>query len=200
MIFITVFVRPTASEKHLVTVGRWSTALLMLFSALFALVLSNALQAFQILLQIGAGTGLLFILRWFFGTALMPTVKSPPWSFLSLAIYFQVLHTRFGFSPIANDLQFLLSVGLTTLAWVAVTLLTAPSDMETLTHFVRKIQPGGPGWAKVREQMQAEEAHRQKLVYSHGNIVHRWWEPLPFIPLCFPPVILFTENGRQDCF
>ena len=48
-------------------------------------------------------------------------------------------------------------MGLTTLAWVAVTLLTAPSDMETLTHFVRKIQPGGPGWAKVREQMQAEE-------------------------------------------
>ena len=151
------FVRPTASEKHLVTVGRWSTALLMLFSALFALVLSNALQAFQILLQIGAGTGLLFILRWFwYRINAYSEITAMLVSFL-LAIYFQVLHTRFGFSPIANDLQFLLSVGLTTLAWVVVTLLTAPSDMETLTHFVRKIQPGGPGWAKVREQMQAEE-------------------------------------------
>ena len=123
----------------------------------FALVLSNALQAFQILLQIGAGTGLLFILRWFwYRINAYSEITAMVVSFL-LAIYFQVLHTRFGFSPIANDLQFLLSVGLTTLAWVAVTLLTAPSDMETLTHFVRKIQPGGPGWAKVREQMQAEE-------------------------------------------
>ena len=156
--FYRRFVRPEASEKHLVAVGRWSTALLMLFSALFALVLSNALQAFQILLQIGAGTGLLFILRWFwYRINAYSEITAMVVSFL-LAIYFQVLHTRFGFSPIANDLQFLWSVGLTTLAWVAVTLLTAPSDMDTLTDFVRKIQPGGPGWAKVRAHMQTEES------------------------------------------
>ena len=156
--FYRRFVCPEASEKHLVAVGRWSTALLMLFSALFALVLSNALQAFQILLQIGAGTGLLFILRWFwYRINAYSEITAMVVSFL-LAIYFQVLHTRFGFSPIANDLQFLWSVGLTTLAWVAVTLLTAPSDMDTLTDFVRKIQPGGPGWAKVRAHMQTEES------------------------------------------
>ena len=151
------FIRPDASEQHLVAVGRWSTALLMLFSGLFALVLSNALQAFQILLQIGAGTGLLFILRWFwYRINAYSEITAMVVSFL-LAIYFQLLHTKLGFSPIANDLQFLMSVGLTTLAWVGVTLLTKPSDLKTLTHFVEKIQPGGPGWAKVRAQMNADQ-------------------------------------------
>ena len=151
------FIHPEASEKHLVAVGRVSTLVLMLFSALFALVLSNALQAFQILLQIGAGTGLLFILRWFWyrinaNSELTAMVVS-----FVLAIYFQVVHTALGFSPIANDLQFLLSVGITTLCWVGVTLMTSPSDMSTLTSFVQKIQPGGPGWAVVRAKMARED-------------------------------------------
>lgn len=151
------FIHPEASEKHLVSVGRISTVLLMVFSALFALVLSNALQAFQILLQIGAGTGLLFILRWFwYRVNAYSELTAMIVSFI-LAIYFQVVHTAVGFSPIANDLQFLLSVGITTLCWVGVTLMTSPSEMTTLTSFVKKIQPGGPGWAAVRAEMSTEE-------------------------------------------
>ncbi|MGB1448840.1 MAG: sodium:solute symporter family protein [Flavobacteriaceae bacterium] len=151
------FIRPDATEKHLVAVGRISTVLLMLLSALFALVLSNALQAFQILLQIGAGTGLLFILRWFwYRINAYSELTAMGVSFI-LAVYFQVIHPALGFSPIANDFQFLLSVGLTTLCWVGVTLVTQPSDMSTLRSFVQKIQPGGPGWAKVRLGMTKEE-------------------------------------------
>ena len=112
------FIDPNASEKRLVAVGRLSTVLLMVFSALFALVLSNALQAFQILLQIGAGTGLLFILRWFwYRINAYSELTAMVVSFV-LAIYFQVIHAALGFTPIANDLQFLLSVGITTLCWV----------------------------------------------------------------------------------
>jgi len=151
------FIHPEASEKRLVSVGRISTVLLMVFSALFALVLSNALQAFQILLQIGAGTGLLFILRWFwYRVNAYSELTAMIVSFI-LAIYFQVVHTAVGFSSIANDLQFLLSVGITTLCWVGVTLMTSPSEMTTLTSFVKKIQPGGPGWAAVRAEMSEEE-------------------------------------------
>ncbi|MEN8845801.1 MAG: sodium:solute symporter family protein, partial [Candidatus Arcticimaribacter sp.] len=151
------FIDPNASEKRLVAVGRLSTVLLMVFSALFALVLSNALQAFQILLQIGAGTGLLFILRWFwYRINAYSELTAMVVSFV-LAIYFQVIHAALGFTPIANDLQFLLSVGITTLCWVGVTLITSPSDMGTLTSFVQKIQPGGPGWAVVRAEMSAED-------------------------------------------
>jgi Na+/proline symporter len=151
------FINPNASEKRLVAVGRLSTVLLMVFSALFALILSNALQAFQILLQIGAGTGLLFILRWFwYRINAYSELTAMVVSFV-LAIYFQVIHPALGFTPIANDLQFLLSVGITTLCWVGVTLITFPSDMDTLTSFVQKIQPGGPGWAVVRAEMSVED-------------------------------------------
>ena len=189
------FVRPTASEKHLVAVGRWSTALLMLFSALFALVLSNALQAFQILLQIGAGTGLLFILRWFwYRINAYSEITAMVVSFL-LAIYFQVLHTRFGFSPIANDLQFLLSVGLTTLAWVAVTLLTAPSDMD-IDGFCRKFNQVAPVGQSARTHAN-QRINRAGLVYSYGDIAC-WWVPLRSILPCFPQAISFTEKQELD--
>ena len=151
------FINPNASEKRLVAIGRLSTVLLMLFSALFALVLSNALQAFQILLQIGAGTGLLFIMRWFWYRINAYSELTAMIVSFVLAIYFQVIHTALGFTPIANDLQFLLSVGITTLCWVGVTLMTSPSDMKTLTSFVQKVQAGGPGWTVIREKMSAED-------------------------------------------
>lgn len=151
------FIAPEASEQQLVRVGRISTILLMLFSALFALVLSNALQAFQILLQIGAGTGLLFILRWFwYRINAYSELTAMMVSFL-LALYFQVIHPALGFSLIANDLQFLLCVLITTAAWVGVTLITKPSDMETLTNFYQKIQPFGSGWKPVIENLQKVE-------------------------------------------
>ena len=151
------FINPNASEKRLVAIGRLSTVLLMLFSALFALVLSNALQAFQILLQIGAGTGLLFIMRWFWYRINAYSELTAMIVSFVLAIYFQVIHTALGFATIANDLQFLLSVGITSLCWVGVTLMTSPSDMKTLTSFVQKVQAGGPGWAVIREKMSVED-------------------------------------------
>ena len=164
--FYQRFIRPDASEKHLVAVGRISTVVLMLFSALFALVLSNALQAFQILLQIGAGTGLLFILRWFWYRINAYSELTAMLVSFVLAIYFQVIHTAFGFAPIPNDIQFLLSVGVTTLCWVGVTVMTSPSDRKTLHSFVQKTQPGGPGWAVIRAEMSAEELQQNKAGWN----------------------------------
>jgi Na+/proline symporter len=160
--FYQRFINPSASEKQLVAVGRWSTLFLMLFSALFALVLSNALQAFQILLQIGAGTGLLFILRWFWYRINAYSELTAMLVSFVLAIYFQIIHVALGFDAIANDLQFLLSVGITTLAWVGVTLLTQPSDIDTLKNFVRITQPGGNGWKVVTDQMISTELAAEK--------------------------------------
>ena len=59
------FIKPDASEQHYVNVGRGATVVLMMLACLIALWLRNAMQAFQILLQIGAGTGLIFLLRWY---------------------------------------------------------------------------------------------------------------------------------------
>ena len=147
--FYQRFVKPDASEKELVKIGRLSTVVLMIASALFALLLSNALEAFQILLQIGAGTGLLFIMRWFwYRINAYSEVTAMTVSFI-LALYFKLIHVKLGFDPIANDIQLLLGVAITTVSWVVVTLLTPPSDKSTLNEFYKITQPGGPGWDKV---------------------------------------------------
>ncbi|MDG2491195.1 MAG: Na+:solute symporter [Flavobacteriaceae bacterium] len=149
--FYQRFVKPEASEKELVSVGRWSTLILMIASALFALLLSNALEAFQILLQIGAGTGLLFIMRWFwYRINAYSEITAMTVSFI-LALYFKLIHAKLGFDPIANDIQLVLGVLITTISWIVVTLLTSPSDTKTLNEFYRVTQPGGPGWDQVIE-------------------------------------------------
>jgi len=154
--FYQRFVKPEASEKELVRVGRWSTLILMIASALFALLLSNALEAFQILLQIGAGTGLLFIMRWFwYRINAYSEITAMTVSFV-LALYFKLIHTKLGFDPIADDIQLVLGVAIATLSWVVVTLVTSPTDKKTLNEFYKITQPGGPGWNKVVAEAEAD--------------------------------------------
>jgi len=154
--FYQRFVKPEASEKELVRVGRWSTLILMIASALFALLLSNALEAFQILLQIGAGTGLLFIMRWFwYRINAYSEITAMTVSFV-LALYFKLIHIKLGFDPIADDIQLVLGVAITTLSWVVVTLVTSPSDKKTLNEFYKITQPGGPGWNKIVAEAEAD--------------------------------------------
>lgn len=132
-------------------VGRMTIVLLMILSAVFALFLSNALQAFNILLQIGAGTGLLFLLRWFWWRInAVSEIAAMVISFL-VAIYFEIIHVRLGFSDLLDWQKLVTGVAITTAGWVIATLLTKPTDQKTLLEFYRKINPGGPGWKKVLE-------------------------------------------------
>lgn len=147
--FYRRFLRQDSSEKELVRVGRISTALLMVLAGWFSLRLESALDNFQIILQIGAGTGLIFILRWFWW-------RVNPWSEIAgmvisflIAIYFRMIHPQTGLPDLPDWQELLIGVGLTTVGWVAVTYLTRPSDEETLIRFCRLIRPGGPGWQKI---------------------------------------------------
>jgi hypothetical protein len=149
------FVNPQATQEQLVKVGRLSTVVLMVLSAILALFLSNALQAFNILLSIGAGTGLIFILRWFWWRINAWTEIAAMVISFVIAIYFQVIHPALGFEPLSTSMNLILGVGLTTLGWVAVTLLTEPTDDATLRHFYRLVKPGGSGWKKVLEKAEA---------------------------------------------
>jgi Na+/proline symporter len=143
------FINPNASEKSLVLLARGSTLMLMIFAALVALTLQNALQAFQILLQIGAGTGLLFILRWFwYRINVYSEFTAMIVSFL-LAIYLQLIHPQLGFETISSSIQLLIGVGATTISWIFVTLVTKPETEEVLLNFYQKVHPGGPGWKSV---------------------------------------------------
>ena len=150
--FYKRFFEPKASEKKLVLLGRITTVLLMLFSCLVALLLSNALQAFAILLQIGAGTGLLFILRWFwYRINIYSEISAMIISFL-VAFYLQIIHPRIGFDPISTEGQLILGVAITTFSWILITYLTPVEDKKVLRDFYKKIQPGGKGWKKVVDE------------------------------------------------
>jgi SSS family solute:Na+ symporter len=151
------FVDPNAGERSLVAVGRVTTVLLMVLAAALALWLRNALQAFQILLQVGAGTGLLFILRWFWWRInAYSEITAMVVSFV-VAVWLELIQPRLfpGFGLDAY-LNLVLGVLITTLAWVAVTFLTRPTDDTTLRRFYRLARPGGAGWRAVAERAAAE--------------------------------------------
>ena len=101
--FYSRFIKPEATDKELVAVGRISTVGLMVLAALLATVLSNALEAFNILLQIGAGTGLIFILRWFWWRINAYTEISAMIVSFIVAIYFESIHNKLGFLPIPEN-------------------------------------------------------------------------------------------------
>lgn len=146
--FYKRFLKPEASDKEMVNVGRISTVVLAVVSALLALLLSNALQAFNILLQIGAGTGLIFILRWFWWRINTYTeITGMIVSFL-VALYFELLHPY----PIESHWKLLIGVCITTVSWITVTLFTQPENNEVLCNFYSKVKPSSIGWKPVLAQ------------------------------------------------
>jgi solute:Na+ symporter, SSS family len=148
--FYRRFVKPSAGERELVAIGQVSTVLLMAISAGIALYLENAVQAFQILLQIGAGTGLLFILRWFWWRINAVSEITAMTVSFAAACYFQFIHHGvLKFEPMADWQKMIWGVGITTVCWVAATFLTRPTEKETLVKFYMLIRPWGRGWKKI---------------------------------------------------
>lgn len=147
--FYVRFIEPEATDKKQVMVGRISTLFLMVIAAVFALMLSNALQAFNILLQIGAGTGLIFILRWFWWRINAWTeISGMVISFL-VAIYLEIVHPGLGFPEMAAHIKLITGVGITTVGWLIVTFLTQPEEEAVLRKFCSQINPT-TGWGKYR--------------------------------------------------
>ena len=156
-------IQPSATEKQLVMVGRIATVLLMIASGFLALTLTNALQLFDIILMFGAGTGLIFILRWFWW-------RINAWSEISAMIVSGLLSILFNFGSLGTTFfggdglegifpswaKFPLVVLLTSIVWIAVTFLTSPEKEETLDRFYKQTQPGGPGWKVQQDKAIAE--------------------------------------------
>lgn len=130
------FINPNSTEKQNVLVGRISTVLLMICAALFSFYLQSAHDVFNLLLQIGAGTGLLFILRWFW-SRINPysEIAAMVISFLIALIFFINGKLDSPLFELAGHWQLILGVTLTTIGWIVVTLITEPTDSETLEKF-----------------------------------------------------------------
>jgi Na+/proline symporter len=148
--FYRRFLKPGADEKHYVMVGRLVTAALMVVAAAFTLVLDSARQAFELLLSVGAGTGLLYLLRWFWWRVNAWSEIAAMLSSFLLAILFTVM-ARMG-HPVDGAIALLISVGVTTAVWVTTALLTEPTERARLVSFYRLVRPAGPGWNSVRDE------------------------------------------------
>ncbi len=160
-------INPNASEKKLVAVGRISTIALMIISAGLALLLQNALQIFDILLTFGAGTGLIFILRWFWW-------RINSWSEISAmfasGIVAILLKTSdlgpylFGSNKglLPDWLEYPFVVLFTSIIWLSVTYMTRPESDEVLRKFYKKTQPGGPGWEMVIQKAKKNKVNLDK--------------------------------------
>ena len=152
--FYKLHVNPKASEKKLVAVGRVSTVLLMVLSAGLALLMQNAMEVFEMMLLFGAGTGLIFILRWFWWRINAWTEITAMFAsgILSIAIKTTALGTYLfaaetGVFPEWAEIPFVVAV--VTIIWLIATLITKPESKDVLNSFYERTQPGGPGWAKI---------------------------------------------------
>ncbi|MDH7444534.1 sodium:solute symporter family protein [Aquimarina sp. 2201CG14-23] len=155
------FIKKDASEKEMVRFGRLSTVVLMALSVLLALALNNAEQIFTYIIMFGAGTGLIFILRWFWWRINAWSEISAMFSsgIISLLItqpeINEILFGTDGVFPNWFSIPFVVLI--TTLIWVSVTFITKPDTDEKLFSFYKKIQPGGPGWKNVINKADKKE-------------------------------------------
>ena len=155
------FIRQDATDKQLVTAGRLFTTISIVLGAGLGLMLTSAGEAFTLLLMIGSGTGLIYILRWFWWRINAYTEIVAMISSIFIAGYF-----NFGNSNLEGWEKIVIGALITTVFWLVATFFTPPDDDQTLRKFVEKVNPGGPGWTK----------------YSSGIISQPW--PVPRGILC----------------
>jgi SSS family solute:Na+ symporter len=150
--FYKQLINKNASEKELVNVGRVSVVILMIISSIFAIALTNSYQLFDIILMFGAGTGSIFILRWFWW-------RINAWSEIAAMLSSGLISILFANEKIASAIfnenfiepyfKFPFIVLITTIVWLSVTFMTKPDDDQKLIEFYKKTRPGGPGWKRI---------------------------------------------------
>lgn len=146
------FIRPEATDKEQVAAGRLTTILSLILGSGLGLLLTDAGQAFNLLLLIGAGTGGLFILRWFWWRINAWTELVAMAGSLLVAGYFTFVHDHLTENVWASHEKLVWGALITTMIWIIGTWLTPAESDETLRKFVAKVQPGGPGWKRFAHE------------------------------------------------
>jgi Na+/proline symporter len=146
--FYRRFLKTGETEKHYVLVGRLTTAGLMVCAALLTYALGTAKEAFDLILSVGAGTGLLYLLRWFWWRVnAWSEIAAMAASFI-VAVGFFIAKKQGVMIP--DHISLIWTVVTTTIVWVMVTFLAKPTDEATLVKFVQLVKPAGPGWRHIR--------------------------------------------------
>ncbi len=150
--FYRRFIKKSATESHYINVGRLCTVGLYVVAAWLSLYMASAQQAFQVLLSIGAGTGLIYVARWFWWrVSAWSEVVAMVMSLLTA--YFVPKYMAGGFAE-----HTITQVAITTVAWIVASFVLPVTDRATLISFVRKVKPAGPGWATIRAEAGVSDA------------------------------------------
>jgi Na+/proline symporter len=147
--FYRRFIRGDATEKHYVLMGRLATILLFILSSGLVFILDTAKSAFDIILQVGAGTGLLYLLRWFWWriNAWCEVVAMISSFLVSVGL---IVLERQHILTLDSAPKLILTVIITTICWVLAAYFGPQTDRKTLVDFYRKVHPSGPGWEPIR--------------------------------------------------
>jgi Na+/proline symporter len=171
--FYRRFVAPHADERHYVNAGRICTVVLYVVAALLSLALESAQDAFEVLISIGAGTGLLYLLRWFWWRISAWCEIVAMASSFTISVVFFVLKKAGHAPPFAHTVLY--SVGFTTLCWLVTAYIGAPTSRERLISFYRKVRPSGPGWARIRAEAAEEGAADTAVTGDHMGLAVLGW-------------------------
>jgi SSS family solute:Na+ symporter len=218
--FYRRFIAPSASEKHLVAIGRTCTVGLYVLAALLSLKLESAQEAFQILISIGAGTGLIYLLRWFWWRInAWCEVVAMASSFL-ISITFFIMSKNGHPLPFANSVIY--SVAFTSICWLVTAFISKPTSDEQLIKFYKKVHPAGPGWTNVRKAAGVSKAeaalHGDHMgmatvgwvsgctviwssLFAIGNVLYARWTfavELTVVFLISGTVLLYVINNLWD--
>jgi len=139
------FLRPDRSERHYVQASRLATVLLMLVAGGVVFLVNTAGQGFQLLLSIGAGTGLIYLLRWYWW-------RINAWSEIAAMASSFIMTLVLRPLNLAPHVALLATVGAATAIWVTVTMLTPPAGRDRLISFYQRVRPAGPGWRSIRAE------------------------------------------------
>ncbi|HVZ78023.1 MAG TPA: sodium:solute symporter family protein [Gemmatimonadaceae bacterium] len=148
--FYRRFLKRDGTERHYVFVGRVVTALLMVCAALLTFGLDTAKESFDLILSVGAGTGLIYLLRWFWWRINAWSEVSAMVSSFLVALGFFVARKMGAQTP--EYVSLVVTVATTTVVWVVTTFLTSPSDRAQLVRFYKLVRPAGPGWTEFRRE------------------------------------------------
>jgi len=190
--FYKRFIKTEASEKEMVRMGRISTVVLMIFTALVALfLLNNATQAFNILLLSGAGSGAIYLLRWFWWRINAWTEIVAMFTATLVAIILVVFVKDSSLETAVLDaftVRLLIAVGINTIVWLVTTFLTKSEDKETLRSFYRLTRPGGPGWKKV-----VDEAVKEGDIINEKEQGRAWEMPIQILCVFIGCIVIYSS-------
>lgn len=155
--FYRRFINQEANEKQLVWVARMFTVVTMILGTILGLMLTDASQAFNLLLLLGAGTGLIYILRWFWWRINAYTEIVAMISSLIIAGYLTFFHDSMGFLPMAAWMKTISGTILTTIVWIVATFFTPQTDRKVLEKFYLLIKPTGPGWKQIANNLDVKQ-------------------------------------------